>query len=154
VRTGLLTVEIPGRFQVIPGKPVVILDVAHNPHAAAVLARNLDSQGFFPETHAVFGMLADKDAAGVIARLRDRIDHWHVGPTPGPRGMDAATMAQRLQAAGARSVIAHPTLEEAYSQALGRAEPDARIVVFGSFTTVAAVMRLRQTQAGQTVTRR
>jgi dihydrofolate synthase/folylpolyglutamate synthase len=154
VRTGLLTVEIPGRFQVLPGKPTVILDVAHNPHAAAVLAQNLDSQGFFPETHAVFGMLADKDAAGVIGRLRDRIDHWHVGPTPGARGLGAAELSQKLRDAGASSVTAHARLEDAYGFALGRAEPDARIVVFGSFTTVAAVMRLRDAQAGQTTARR
>ncbi|THA33436.1 bifunctional folylpolyglutamate synthase/dihydrofolate synthase, partial [Streptomyces sp. A1136] len=55
VRTGLATVELPGRFQVLPGQPLVILDVAHNPHAAAVLAQNLDNMGFHPYTYAVFG---------------------------------------------------------------------------------------------------
>ncbi len=93
VRQGLLTVELPGRFQILPGRPAVILDVAHNPHAAAVLAENLDNMGFYPATHAVFGMLRDKDIDGVIARLGDRIDHWHVAPTPGPRGCDAAGIA-------------------------------------------------------------
>ena len=144
VRTGLLTVEIPGRFQVLPGKPAVILDVAHNPHAAAVLAQNLDSQGFFPETHAVFGMLADKDIAGVIARVKDRIDHWHVGPTPGARGTSSAQAAQRLRAAGVSAVSEHASIAQAYRAALERAQPDARIVVFGSFTTVAAVIESRR----------
>jgi dihydrofolate synthase/folylpolyglutamate synthase len=152
VRTGLLTVEIAGRFQVLPGKPVIVLDVAHNPHAAAVLAHNLDSQGFYPETHAVFGMLADKDAAGVVAKVRDRVDHWHAGPTPGARGMSSAQAAAVLRAAGAASVSEHGSLGAAYAHALECAQPDARIVVFGSFTTVAAVMRIREQdryQAGQ-----
>jgi len=153
VRTGLLAVEIPGRFQVLPGRPTVILDVAHNPHAAAVLAQNLDSQGFFPETRAVFGMLADKDVAGVIAGLRDRIDHWHVGPTTGARGMSAAQAASLLRAAGQSSISEHATLEAAYDHALGNADPDARILVFGSFITVAAVMQYRQERGRQTVER-
>jgi len=151
VRQGLLTVEIPGRFQVLPGRPAVILDVAHNPHAAAVLANNLDSMGFHPVTHAVFGMLGDKDIAGVVARLKDRIDHWHVGPTPGARGLPARQMAEALRAAGAgqgadRSVAVHDTLAAAYETALGQAQSDDRIVVFGSFTTVAAVMQWRSGQ--------
>ncbi|MCU0950189.1 MAG: bifunctional tetrahydrofolate synthase/dihydrofolate synthase [Burkholderiaceae bacterium] len=146
IRTGLLTVEIPGRFQVLPGQPAVILDVAHNPHAAAVLAHNLDSQGFYPETHAVFGMLADKDVAGVIARVKSRIDHWHVGPTPGARGLSAAQAATALRAAGVTAISEHDTLAAAYAHAAEQAQADARIVVFGSFTTVAAVMLATQRQ--------
>ncbi len=146
VRTGLLTVEIPGRFQVLPGRPTIVLDVAHNPHAAAVLARNLDSQGFFPETHAVFGMLADKDVSGVIGHVKRRIDHWHVGPTSGARGLSAAQAAAYLREAGATSITEHETLEAAHACACERADPDARIVVFGSFTTVAAVMLATQRQ--------
>src|SRR3546814_18730822 len=65
VRVGLLQASLPGRFQILPGQPAVILDVAHNPHAAAVLAQNLDNMGFHPYTHAVFGMLNDKDVAAV-----------------------------------------------------------------------------------------
>jgi dihydrofolate synthase/folylpolyglutamate synthase len=144
VRTGLLTVEIAGRFQVLPGQPTVVLDVAHNPHAAAVLAQNLDSQGFFTQTHAVFGMLADKDAAGVIRRVRDRIDHWHVGPTPGLRGMSAEQLAGLLRAEGVTSVAEYSSLDEAYLAAHGAVRADARIIVFGSFSTVAEVMRCRQ----------
>jgi len=144
VRTGLLTVEIAGRFQVLPGQPAVVLDVAHNPHAAAVLAQNLDSQGFFPETRAVFGMLADKDAVGVIRRVRDRIDHWHVGPTPGARGMSSAQLASLLRSEGASSLTVHESLGDAFRAAEAAAKPDARIIVFGSFSTVAEVMRCRQ----------
>lgn len=144
VRSGLLTVTLPARFQVLPGRPSVVLDVAHNPQAAAALARNLDEQGFFPQTRAVFGMLADKDVAGVIAALRGRIDHWHVGPTPGPRGLAAAQAAAALRAAGIDAVSEHPSLAAAHDAALAAAQADARIVVFGSFTTVAAVIRHRE----------
>ena len=150
VRTGLLTVEIAGRFQVLPGQPTVVLDVAHNPHAAAVLAQNLDSQGFFPQTHAVFGMLADKDAVGVIRRVRDRIDRWHVGPTPGLRGMSAEQLAGLLRAEGVTSVAEYASLDEAYRAAHGAVQADARIIVFGSFSTVAEVMRQHQTGAAAT----
>jgi dihydrofolate synthase/folylpolyglutamate synthase len=143
VRQGLLTVELPGRFQILPGRPAVILDVAHNPHAAAVLAENLDNMGFYPVTHAVFGMLRDKDIAGVIARLGDRIDHWHVAPTPGPRGCDAAGMAALVRsiAGPTCSIFEYPDLASAYDGARERAGADDRILAFGSFLTVAEVIR-------------
>jgi dihydrofolate synthase/folylpolyglutamate synthase len=149
VRQGLLTVEIAGRFQVLPGRPTVILDVAHNPHAAAVLAQNLDAQGFFPVTHAVFGMLGDKDIGGVVAKVASRIDHWHVASTPGPRGISGERIAELLRAAGAgqgpdKSITVYSGLAEAFLAAEASAEADARILVFGSFTTVAAVMQLRE----------
>jgi dihydrofolate synthase/folylpolyglutamate synthase len=147
VREGLLTVEIPARFQVLPGRPTVVLDVAHNPHAAAVLATNLDNMGFFPRTHAVFGMLRDKDVAGVIARLGARIDRWHVGPTPGARGADSTWLATFVRNASGEasepSVQEYAALADAYNAALAEVEVDDRIVVFGSFTTVAEVMRAR-----------
>jgi dihydrofolate synthase/folylpolyglutamate synthase len=152
VREGLLTVAIPARFQVLPGRPAVVLDVAHNPHAAAVLAANLDSMGFYPRTHAVFGMLRDKDIAGVIARVGARVDHWHVGPTPGARGMDGAALAALVRTTlGEKggSVHEHTTLAAAYAAALEDAHVDDRIVVFGSFTTVAEVMRERASGTGR-----
>ena len=145
VRQGLLTVEIPARFQVLPGRPSVVLDVAHNPHAAAVLAANLDNMGFFPRTHAVFGMLKDKDVSGVIARVGTRVDRWHVGPTPGARGAESTWLAARIREAGIeeRDVVEHATLADAYAAARDEVDVDDRIVVFGSFTTVAEVMRAR-----------
>ena len=95
VRMGLLQASLPGRFQILPGQPAVILDVAHNPHAAAVLAQNLDNMGFHPYTHAVFGMLNDKDLAGVVAKLGSRVDHWYCAGLPG-----RAAPAARPGAAG------------------------------------------------------
>src|SRR4030065_2563393 len=71
IRTGLLSARLPGRFQVLPGKPPVILDVAHNPQAARILAQNLREQYVPGKTLAVFGMLSDKDIAAVIAAVKD-----------------------------------------------------------------------------------
>ncbi len=97
VRHGLLTVHLLARFQVLPGKPAIVLDVAHNPHAAAVLSENLDMMGFYPRTHAVFGMLNDKDIGGVVARVGDRVDHWYAGPTIGARGASAGSIARQIR---------------------------------------------------------
>ncbi len=148
VRRGFSLVDIPGRFQVLPGRPAVILDVAHNPHAAAHLARNLDSMGFFPLTFAVFGMLADKDIDAVIGHLKGNIDHWICCSLPGPRGSSAEDLMARLRAAGVEdlvdaragvdsSVVCVATPAEGLALARSRANENDRILVFGSFLTVA-----------------
>ena len=100
VRNGLVMVDLPARFQVLPGQPLVILDVAHNPHAAAALALSLDNMGYFPYTYAVFGAMQDKDIRGIAAAFKDRIDHWCVTDLPLPRAASAATIEQELLAAG------------------------------------------------------
>ncbi len=147
VRQGLLTVELPARFQVLPGRPVIVLDVAHNPHAAAVLAQNLDNMGFYPQTQAVFGMLADKDITGVIEKVASRIDHWHIAATPGARGASAAQVASRVRAAvPASSVIEHASFAEALNAARERCNADDRILAFGSFLSVAEVLRALSTK--------
>ena len=148
VREGLLRAQIPGRFQILPGQPALILDVAHNPHAAAVLAQNLDAMGYFPETHAVFGMLADKDIVGVVARVAGRIDRWHVATLPGPRGTSAAALAAQLRAAGVapEAIAEHASVESALEAAQGAVQPADRILVFGSFLTVADAMRALEAQ--------
>lgn len=150
VRSGLATVELPGRFQVIPGKPVIILDVAHNPHAAAVLDNNLDNMGYFPYTYAVFGAMKDKDIDGVIAKVRHHIDHWCVTDLPTPRAASAAQIKEKLDAAGINSqqddhsVVEFHTPADALKNALSRASENDRIVVFGSFVTVAGVIAARK----------
>ncbi|MGE5665279.1 MAG: bifunctional tetrahydrofolate synthase/dihydrofolate synthase [Betaproteobacteria bacterium] len=148
VREGLLRAQIPGRFQILPGQPAIILDVAHNPHAAAVLAQNLDAMGYFPETHAVFGMLADKDIVGVAARVASRIDRWHVVTLPGPRGTSAAALAAQLRAAGVapEAIAEHASVESALEAAQGAVQPADRILAFGSFLTVADAMRALEVQ--------
>ncbi|WP_153102260.1 bifunctional tetrahydrofolate synthase/dihydrofolate synthase [Paraburkholderia hayleyella] len=155
IRLGLARVELPGRFQVLPGRPSVVLDVGHNPHAAAVLAQNLGNMGFFPYTYAVFGAMRDKDLAGVIAHLKDEIDHWCVTGLDTPRAASAAELEAALHAAGVipergdpdSSITTFSAPAEAFQNALRRASENDRIVVFGSFHTVAGVMAYRHSQS-------
>lgn len=145
VREGLIEVEWPARFQVLPGRPVVVLDVAHNPHAAAVLADNLSNIGFASYTHAVFGMLNDKDVAGVAKLLKGRIDYWHLASLPGARGMSADALAAVLAECGIeKGVSRHENAAAAYADARAAAGENDRIVVFGSFLTVTDVMQALQ----------
>jgi dihydrofolate synthase/folylpolyglutamate synthase len=142
VRDGLLHVTLPGRFMVLPGRPTIVLDVAHNPHAARALAATLASMGFHPRTLAVVGMLADKDVAGVIEAVRPRVDRWYCATLPGPRGASAQALAARIEAAGvpAKAVRTFDDVEVSYVAAASDAGEADRIVVFGSFLTVAAAL--------------
>lgn len=143
VRNGLAMVELPGRFQIVPGEPALVLDVAHNAHAVAALAENLDAMGFYPTTHGVFGVMADKDLAPILARIGPLIDRWYFTDLPTPRAAKAADLLAAWQAQNTRtdasaSVHAGPT--EALRAAIGQAGPADRIVVFGSFFTVGGVL--------------
>ena len=140
VRDGLVRVEVPGRFQVLPGRPTIVLDVAHNPHAARAVADTLGTMGFHPSTTAVLGMVADKDIGGVVRALRPRIDVWRVADLPGPRGASADMLQGALLAEGVapRSIHMHASVDEALDAARAEASEADRIIVFGSFLTVAA----------------
>jgi dihydrofolate synthase/folylpolyglutamate synthase len=143
VRTGLASVELPGRFQIVPGEPALVLDVAHNPHAVAALAENLDAMGFYPTTHGVFGVMADKDLAPMFARIGPMIDRWYFTDLPTPRAAKAADLLTRWQAQNTRadaSASAHAAPMAALQAAIDRADPADRIVVFGSFFTVGGVL--------------
>jgi dihydrofolate synthase/folylpolyglutamate synthase len=149
VRTGLATVELPGRFQIIPGQPTLILDVAHNPHAVATLAVNLDQMGFYPRTLVVWGAMADKDLDGMVRPLRPLVDAWHCCDLPTPRAARGSTLQQAIEAdvrarptltAPRATVAVHPDPMAALKAALAEADPTDRIVVFGSFYTVGGVM--------------
>lgn len=141
IRQGLMLVEVPGRFQVLPGRPSIVLDVAHNPQAAGVLADNLGNMGFYPETWAVLGMLGDKDVAGVIALMAGRVDHWLLADLPGPRGLSAEALAEQLRATTDKGEIrCFRSPAEAFAAAQKEVTESDRIVVFGSFLTVADVL--------------
>ncbi|CAN7667700.1 bifunctional tetrahydrofolate synthase/dihydrofolate synthase [Duganella sp. LjRoot269] len=148
VRTGLVTVELPGRFQVLPGRPTVILDVAHNPHAASALNQNLGNMGFHPYTYAVFGSMHDKDIDGVIAAMSEHVDHWCLTTLPSPRAASASELAAKVQIVQAdkaeRTINIFEDPASAYANAISRAGENDRIVVFGSFLTVAGVMAARK----------
>jgi len=147
IRQALVGIELPGRFQVLPGRPVIVLDVAHNPQAARAFADNLGAMGFHPRTLAVFGIMADKDIDAVIEALRPRVDHWLVANLPPPRGARAAILAESLSRAGIAvdAVETHGDVREAYVAARGLASEADRIIVFGSFLTVAAALEQRMT---------
>jgi len=147
IRQGLRAARAPGRFQRIARSPEVILDVAHNPEAARALAATLREQPVAGRTLAVVGMLADKDAAGVFAALRDEVDAWWTCTPASPRARDAAALAAVLRAqAGAAAVSVQPDVNAALAEARSAAREDDRILVFGSFYTVAAVLDHAATQ--------
>jgi dihydrofolate synthase/folylpolyglutamate synthase len=139
VRRGLAEVSLPGRFQVLPGRPQVILDVAHNVEAAKVLADNLLVSGYASETIAVCGMLRDKDIGGVLRALQPRITRWHFASLAGSRGASADDLEREL--GGARTALEKfPSPTHAFVAARERAGEGDKIVVFGSFLTVGEVM--------------
>ena len=152
IRNGMAWVELPGRFQVLPGQPTIILDVAHNPHASAALAQNLENMAYHPYTIAVFGAMADKDIDGVIKPMMDKIDFWYLSDLPTPRAASAESLAARLRSLGFKEgadsgieVFSSPAL--AYESALKKAGEGDRISVFGSFYTVAGVIAYRNAKA-------
>lgn len=143
IRQGFATVELPGRFQIVPGQPALVLDVAHNPHSAAALAENLDAMGFFPVTHAVFGAMADKDLAPIFERLGPLVDRWYFTDLPTPRAARAADLMRMWTALNRRtdaSASLHADPMAALFAATAAADPADRIVVFGSFFTVGGVL--------------
>ncbi len=148
VRNGLALVELPGRFQIVPGQPTLVLDVAHNPHSVAALTANLDAMGYFPTTHAVFGAMADKDLAPMFAKVGPLIDRWYFTNLPTARAETAAGLQQKwnalqIVAGGRRDVSSstHAGPEEALAAAVAAADPADRIIVFGSFYTVGGVLQ-------------
>ena len=139
---GLLTVRLHGRYQYLSSKPDVILDVAHNPHAAKSLAANLKSTVTQGKTIAVFAMLADKDIKGVIQAIAGEIDEWYVAGITHVRGADGLMIQQLVNAELPEAVIQlFDGVENAYDQACIDANENDRIIILGSFFTVAEVMR-------------
>jgi dihydrofolate synthase/folylpolyglutamate synthase len=144
VRNGLAMVELPGRFQIVPGQPTLVLDVAHNPQSVAALALNLDQMGFFPTTHAVFGAMRDKDIATLLQRIVPLVDRWYLTDLPPSRAAKASELASEVRVAqsGRETVISeHPSPDHALRAAAAAADPADRIVVFGSFYTVGGVLK-------------
>lgn len=144
VRNGLAMVELPGRFQIVPGQPTLVLDVAHNPHSVAALAENLDAMGFYPTTHAVFGAMADKDLRVMFERVGPLIDRWYFTDLPLARAAKALDLSAIWQGTNQRPDVRssqHADPQQALDAAVAQADPADRIVVFGSFFTVGGVLR-------------
>jgi dihydrofolate synthase / folylpolyglutamate synthase len=144
VRNGFAFVELPGRFQIVPGQPTLVLDVAHNPHSVAALAANLDAMGFYPTTHAVFGAMADKDLAAMWPKVAPMIDKWYFTDLPTARAATALALQTLWQAQNQRTDTSsqiYTSPQAALDAAVVGAEPTDRIVVFGSFYTVGGVLQ-------------
>ncbi|RRV74737.1 bifunctional tetrahydrofolate synthase/dihydrofolate synthase [Stutzerimonas stutzeri] len=125
----------------------LLLDVGHNPHAAAFLAQRLEQRPVVGTRRAVFGLLADKDLTGVLDALAPSISDWAVAPLPTPRTQSATQLAQALLERGA-SVSEYATIEQALDAQCARAESVDEILVFGSFYCVAAALEWLEQQVG------
>lgn len=142
VKRGLSGARLAGRFQQIRSDPVVIVDVAHNPLGAAALADVLSRRPVPGRTFAVLGMMADKDLDGVIAALRDQVDRWFGGGLPGvPRAASAEVLCGRLRAVAGAGAECHDDIADALESACSVAGSGDRVVVLGSFHTIARVIR-------------
>ncbi len=151
IRNGFAMVDLPGRFQVLPGQPTVVLDVAHNPHASSALAASLDKMGYFPFTHAIFGVMADKDIEGVIRPMLGIVDYWHCVDLPTPRAASAMQIRQVLENLGVKNspesgITTDTSVTLGYQKTIDGLGQNDRILVFGSFLTVSAVMSLLKLQ--------
>ena len=135
IRQGLRQATLPGRFQIVSEQPLLILDVAHNPHAAAYLASWLATLPRHGAVRAVVGMLADKDIPGTLAQLKPQVDEWYCAPLEGPRGADAALLAACLE-----RCRQYPDVAAAWRDAMREAQEQDLVLVCGSFHTVAQVM--------------
>jgi dihydrofolate synthase/folylpolyglutamate synthase len=144
IRNGLAMVELTGRFQIVPGEPVLVLDVAHNPHSVAALAANLDAMGFYPCTHAVFGAMADKDLTSMLLKILPVVDAWYFTDLPLPRATTAAQLQDQWGPLNKRPDVTasqHSSPQKALEAAITVAGPTDRILVFGSFYTVGGVLQ-------------
>ena len=140
IAQGVVQARVAGRFQRIRSAPEIVLDVAHNPEAARALAATLRAQAITGRNLAVWGMLADKDVAGVVDALTPCFDSWFVCTPDSPRALAAESLGSQLKQRTEAPVTLCTSPQAALQQALKHASVDDRIVVFGSFYTVAAVL--------------
>jgi dihydrofolate synthase/folylpolyglutamate synthase len=141
IERGLVAVTLAGRCQFLPGGIETILDVAHNPDSAEKLAQLLRDRSIRGRTRMVLGMLSDKDAAAFTTVLSPVVDDWYLATLPGERGLTAVQL-QRLIGGRAEHVISRlfEDVETACRQAHADAVDGDRVVVCGSFVTVAKAL--------------
>jgi len=137
LRESIATATLPGRFQIVRHSPLVVLDVAHNPHAARYLVEKIEQLAPKGKVYAVLGMLHDKDIDGTITILSEAVDQWYCASLDGPRAATAQRLQQSLPEAGG-----YESVEQAWQAALAQANAEDVVLVCGSFHTVAAVMTL------------
>lgn len=147
IRLGLQNVQLAGRIQVIPGEVEYVLDVAHNPHAAKILANYLQANPVAGEQYLLIGMLKDKDASGVITEIKSFIDSWHVASLDSSRGTESDALIKQLETAGVTNSTAYNSVALAYSEIKKVTKAGDRVLVAGSFLTVSAVMKIMEQES-------
>jgi len=140
IKQGLGKARVPGRFQRLGTHPEVILDVAHNPEAARALAATLKEYPVAGRTLAVAGMLADKDVTGIIAALSDSVDDWFVCTPASHRALSATALAECIRHVANAVAVIRNDPQSAFAAAQEQASVDDRIIAFGSFYTVSALL--------------
>ena len=141
--SGTANADVPARLQRFASVPELVIDVAHNPQAARMLAAWLAAHPVNGRTLAVFGALGDKDIGGIVAPLGEAITCWHLASLAGdsPRGLDAATLADRVRAAHATNIAStHDDVAAALTTAFASATDGDRVIAFGSFFVAAAAL--------------
>ena len=143
VTEGLRKAVLAGRFQRIPGTVETVLDIAHNPDASRSLAHTLREYPTSGRTHAVFALLADKDAIGIVEPLRYSVDHWYLSQVESARALPVCDL-QRLVATelDLSRICCQDNVKDAYKRACGEASRGDRVLVFGSVYTVAPILAL------------
>jgi dihydrofolate synthase/folylpolyglutamate synthase len=147
IARGVEEAQVPGRLQRFERVGVAVLvDVGHNPQAARELARWLQLSPVAGRTLAVFAALTDKDIGGVVAALAGQVDAWFLAglEEAGPRGLAVDAFAARLGDSAAAGGARHARVEDALAAALGQARAGDRVLVFGSFHTAAAALKVLQ----------
>ncbi|WP_126971438.1 bifunctional tetrahydrofolate synthase/dihydrofolate synthase [Xanthomonas sp. BRIP62411] len=148
---GISSAQVVGRLQRCDVDGVqVLLDVGHNPQAARALADALGAQAHTGSTHAIYAALADKDVLGVVEAVATQVDHWTLAGLDGARGQSAQALQARLQGSAAAQAVCHGDVAGALGAVLAQAAPGDRVLVFGSFHTVAdALNALRSVHPGR-----
>ena len=147
IRRGVAAAMLPGRVQTLCREPLIMVDVAHNPHAVSALARVLAKRPIRGETHAFLGMLSDKDVTATLRAASDVVDHWHIAGIAQSRGANRVHMEKCASLAGLKGTPAfHESLENGYAETRASLATHDRLIAFGSFFTAAHVLRVETSQ--------
>jgi dihydrofolate synthase/folylpolyglutamate synthase len=143
IAEGLRTVTLPGRMQKVWDAPELLLDVAHNPHAATELALWLKKNPVAGKTSAIFSILADKDISGVLEIMAEHMDAWHLIPLQGQRAASMDLLKTKMEEAGVQTPIHfHSDFQSAWNSVRLSAEKQDRVVAFGSFLVVSGMLEI------------
>jgi len=143
IRRGLQEFNLSGRFQVVPDRAQIILDVAHNRQSMELLVQNLRGLPVPGRTHVLIGMLSDKNHPAIFREIMEIADFWHLVTLEGPRGTDSGMLGRDLAALGVSTdrVAHYPVVADALNRIREMVGPQDRIVITGSFLTVGAAMK-------------